>query len=116
MAITPKRLVAGTQLTSSWTLLYYASSSVLSATTKQLVVCNTDTVARTFHYAVTPLNSAPAPYDGTIMFNGVTLQPNETKLFGLTDVIPTGSYIQGKTGETGSGNYVTITVSGMENS
>ena len=111
--ITPKRLIAGTALTTAWAYPYQVPSTVLSATAKQLIVCNTDTVVRTFFYAVTLTTSAPTV--AQTMFNSVSLQANESKVFGLTDVIPSGSYIQCKAGEAGGGNIVSITVSGMEN-
>lgn len=111
--ITPKRLIAGTALTTSWVYPYQAPTTVLSATAKQLIVCNTDTVVRTFFYAVTTTTSAPTV--AQTIFNSVSLQANESKVFGLTDVIPSGSYIQCKAGEAGGGNIVSITVSGMEN-
>lgn len=116
MAITPKRLIAGSQLSTSWALYYTVPSSVISATAKQIVVCNTDTVPRTFYYAVTATSSAPGTdHDGTIMFHAVTMQANETKVIGLTDVMPTAYCIYAKAGEAGGGSYVTFTVSGMEN-
>ncbi len=111
--ITPRRLIAGTALTTSWAYPYQVPTAVLSATTKQLIVCNTDTVARTFYYAVTTTTSAPTV--AQTMFNAVSLQANETKVFGLTDVMPSGYYIQVKAGEAGGGDIVSITVSGMEN-
>jgi len=45
----------------------------------------------------------------------VSLQANESKVFGLTDVMPSGYFIQVKAGEAGGGNLVSLTVSGMEN-
>jgi len=111
--ITPRRLIVGSALTTSWAYLYQVPLTVLSATAKQLVVCNTDTVARTFYYAVTATTSAPTV--AQTMFNSVSLQANESKVFGLTDVMPSGYYIQVKAGEAGGGNLVSLTVSGMEN-
>jgi hypothetical protein len=111
--ITPRRLVAGYALTVSWAYPYLVPSSALSATAKQLVVCNTDAVVRTFYYAVTSTTSAPTV--AQTMFNAVSLQANESKVFGLTDVMSSGYYIQCKAGEAGGGDLVSITVSGMEN-
>lgn len=111
--ITPRRLIAGSALTVSWAYPYQVPTTVLSATAKQLIVCNTDTVVRTFYYAVTPTTGAPTV--AQTMFNAVSLQANESKVFGLTDVMPSGYYIQVKAGEAGGGDIVSMTVSGMEN-
>lgn len=109
-------MITGAALTTTWRNdLYNVAASTISATVKQMVVCNMDAVPRTFYYAVTSTSSAPAAYDPTIMFNAVTLQSHETKIFGMTDVVPSGWYLQAKVGEAGGGNYVSLTVSGMEN-
>ena len=110
--ITPKRLIVGSALTTSWAYPYQVPATVLTSTVKQLVVCNTDTVVRTFYYAVTTTTGAPSV--AQTLFNAVSLQANESKVFGLTDVVPSGSYIQVKAGEAGGGDLVSITVSGME--
>ena len=110
--ITPRRLITGSALTTSWAYPYLVPATVLSATVKQLIVCNTDTVVRTFFYAVTTTTGAPSV--AQTMFNAVSLQANESKVFGLTDVMAPGSYIQVKAGEAGGGNLVSLTVSGME--
>jgi hypothetical protein len=110
--ITPRRLIAGYALTTSWAYPYQVPAAVLSSTAKQLIVCNTDTVIRTFYYAVTATTGAPSV--AQTLFNAVTLQVNESKVFGLTDVMPAGYYIQCKAGEAGGGNLVSLSVSGME--
>lgn len=115
MALTPRRLVAGAALTNAWASLYTVPSSVVSVTTKQIVVTNQDTVARTFFYAVTPNSTDPVANSPYVMFYAVTLQPNSSKTIGLTDVMPTGYYIKGKSGETDTTRTVNITVSGYEN-
>lgn len=116
MAVTPKRLIAGAALTTSWSnALYNVPTTALSATAKQLIVCNQDTVPRTFFYAVTPNSTNPVANSPYVLFYSVTLQANETKVFGLTDVMAQGYYIQAKTGEADTTRTVNITVSGMEN-
>jgi len=110
--ITPKRLIVGSALTTSWAYPYQVPATVLTSTVKQLVVCNTDTVVRTFYYAVTTTTGAPSV--AQTLFNAVSLQANESKVFGLTDVVPSGYYIQAKVGEAGGGDLVSLTVSGME--
>lgn len=108
--ITPKRLVPGSTLTSTLVTYYTVATSVSNATAKQLIVCNTDTVSRTFTYNVIPQGGSASV--ANTLFNSVTIQPNETKIFGLTDVMPTGTFIQAK---ASADNVVSMTVSGMEN-
>lgn len=116
MAITPSRLIAGTAITTTWTELYNVPSTVLSATVKQLIVCNTDSIPRTLYYVVS--NSigelGPIENDPGSIFYKMTLQANETKIFGMTDVMGIGCSIYAKSGEEGNGNYITISASGME--
>ena len=108
--ITPRRLIPGITLTASLVTLYTVPSTSTSATTKQLIVCNTDVVARSFTYHVVPgAGTAGVP---TTMFSGVVLQAGESKVFGLTDVMPVGYFIQAKADVTA---VVSLTVSGMEN-
>lgn len=113
MAITPKRFVAGSALTTSWATYYTVPTSVITATTKQIILCNTDTVSRTAFVAVVPTGGSQSA--ANTIFNGVSLQAGETKIFGLTDVMPTSYFIQAKAGEAGGGDLVSMTVSGMEN-
>lgn len=108
--ITPKRLIDGTLLTDSYVKLYTVTAPVLTATAKMLAVCNTHTAAVTFHYQVRP--SGGADTIASTLFNAVTIQPNVTKLFGLTDIMPTNHEIHAKASVTG---VMSITVSGMEN-
>lgn len=108
--ISPKRLVPGTLLTASLTTLYTVPSSVLSATAKQMLICNTDTSARTVTVNVVPANGTASP--ANTIFDAISLQPKETKIFGLTDVLAVGGFIQAKADVT---DKVAITVSGMEN-
>ena len=110
MAVTPTRMIPGSLLTSSWATYYTTPAQASTATAKQLVVCNTDVTARYFSYAVIPVGqSQELRY---VMFNLVSLQANETKIFGMTDVMTPGYYIQAK---SDVGSVVTITLSGMEN-
>ena len=108
--ITPKRLVAGAALTNTLVTYYTTTAPVSSATTKQLLLCNTDTVARTFTMNVIP--PAGAASVSNTLFSAVTIQPGETKVFGLTDVMPVGYFLQAK---ADAGAVVSMTISGMEN-
>ena len=56
--------------------------------------CNTDiTTAYTFTIYTIPLAGSAA--DANTDFKAVTLQPGETKIFGRTDVLEVGNFIQG---------------------
>lgn len=110
MIITPKRLIDGSILTDAWATYYTVPSNVISATAKQMVVCNTDSSTRTFSYAVVKIGDTQGAKN--TMFNAVTLQANESKVFGLTDVMHTGYFIQAK---ADTASKVSLTVSGMEN-
>ena len=113
MAITPKRLIPGSALTTSYATYYTVPAGVLTTTVKQVVFCNQDTVSRTIYMCVIPSGGSEAAANR--VFNAVTLQANETKIFGLTDVMTLGMFIQAKTGEAGGGSLVSMTASGMEN-
>ncbi len=115
MAITPKRIIPGSALTTSYATYYTVPASVLTTTMKQLLLCNQDTVPRTVFLAIIPSGESTTPAASNIVLNSVSLQANETKIFGLTDVMPTGMFIRAKAGEAGGGNLVSITASGMEN-
>ena len=107
--LTPKRFIIGSALTGSYTALYTVPAAVTSATTKQIVVCNTDTNVQSFSLQV----RAPAGSDtvACTLFRDVSLQPKETKIFGMTDVLPSGYSIYAKASTT---DVISVTASGME--
>lgn len=107
--LNPKRLITGSTLTTSYVDYYQVPTAVTSAAVKQLVVCNTDTGIQSFSLQVRPTGGADSV--AYTLFNNVPLQPNESKVFGLTDVVPSGSSIYAKASVAG---LVSITASGME--
>jgi hypothetical protein len=108
--ITPKRLVHGIALANDYNdALYTVPTSVLSATVKQLIVCNTSAVGQTFSYQVRLVTEVSAV--SVTEFDSVSLATKETKIFGLTDVLPTGASIFAK---ASNGAVVSLTISGME--
>ena len=108
--ITPTRLINGVALTASLATYYTVPSTVLSATAKQLVVCNTDSVSHTFTYEVIPSGGTAGV--AATMFSSVTLQPHQTSIFGLTDVMAVGTFIQAS---ADTAAVVSLTLSGMVN-
>ena len=108
--ITPKRLIPGSALTNALVTYYTVSSAVISATMKQLIFCNTDTLSHSFTMNVIP--PAGAASVANTVFSAVVIQAGETKIFGLTENMPTGYFIQAK---ADVGAVVSMTASGMEN-
>lgn len=107
--LTPKRFVAGSALTDAYVALYTTPATITSATAKQLVVCNTDTNVQSFSLQVRSATGSDTV--ACTMFRDVSLQPKETKIFGVTDVLPVGYSIYAKASTT---DVISITVSGME--
>lgn len=109
MAYTEKRLVRGSALTGSLATYYTATAPVLKTIIKEITFCNTHTSA----VAVT-MNIIPAAGSAAVAnteFSAVTLQPGETKIFGRTDVMETGDFIQAF---ASTAAVVAFTVSGVE--
>ena len=93
MAYTEKRLVVGSLLTGSAATYYTVTAPVLKTIIKEMTFCNTDlTTAYSFTLYVVP--AAGTAGDANTEFKSVTLQPGETKVFGRTDVMEQGSFIQ----------------------
>jgi hypothetical protein len=91
---TEKRLVAGSLLTGSAATYYGPTAApIVKTIIKEMTFCNTDTVtAYTFTLYIVPAAGSAAP--ANMEFNAVTLQPGETKIFGRSDVMEVGSFIQ----------------------
>jgi hypothetical protein len=93
IAYTEKRLVPGSVLTASAATYYTVTAPVVLTIIKEMTFCNTDTAtAYTFTLYIVPAAGTAA--DANTEFKTVTLQPGETKVFGRTDVMPVGSFIQ----------------------
>jgi hypothetical protein len=94
MAYMEKRLVVGSLLGTVASTYYTVTAPVVKTVVKEMTFCNTDSsVAYTFTLHVVPLSGSAG--DANIEFKSVTLQPYETKIFGRTDVMELGSFIQG---------------------
>jgi hypothetical protein len=93
MAYTERRLVAGSLLSGSLVTYYTVTAPVTKTIIKEMVLCNTDaTTAYTFSLYIVP--SAGTAGDANAEFKVVTMQPGETKIFGRTDIMEVGSFIQ----------------------
>lgn len=109
-AYTEKRLVAGSLLTSSAATYYTATAPVAKTIIKEMTFCNTDlTTAYAFTLHIVPLGGSAAP--ANMEFNAVTLQPGETKVFGRSDVMEVGSFIQAFAGTNAK---IAFSCSGVE--
>jgi hypothetical protein len=110
MAYTERRLVAGSLLTGSAATYYTCTAPVTKTIIKEMTFCNTDvTTAYTFTLYIVPAAGTAA--DANTEFKAVTLQPGETKVFGRTDVMEVGSFIQGLASTT---NKIAFSCSGVE--
>jgi hypothetical protein len=93
MAYTEKRLVQGSLLTATAATYYTVSAPVKKTIIKEMTFCNIDTtVPYTFTLYIVPLSGTAG--DDNTEFKTVTLQPGETKIFGRSDVMEVGSFIQ----------------------
>lgn len=103
------RLIPGSVLTNA-VASYYTTPTSTIAILKQLTLCNTDVASRTVTLYIVP-NVGDAPATKDTVLSAVTMQPNETKIFGLTDVLPTGYTIKALASISG---VVAINASGVE--
>jgi hypothetical protein len=108
---TVKRLVPGSALTAAL-VTYYTVPAATSTIVKEIILCNTDVVARTvdIHFIPSAGTAAVANQilDGS---NNANLQAGETKMFNLSSVLPTGYFIQAV---ASSATVVSMNVSGIE--
>jgi hypothetical protein len=108
---TVKRLVAGSALTGALAT-YYTVAAATSAIVKEIILCNTDVVARTVDvHFIPPAGTAAVAnqiLDGSANAN---LQAGETKMFNLSSVLPTGYFIQAV---ASSAAVVSMNISGIE--
>jgi hypothetical protein len=110
MAFTEKRLVAGSLLTGTAATYYTVTAPVVKTIIKEMTFCNTDVAtAYTFTLYIVPLAGTAA--DANTEFKAVTLQPGETKIFGRTDVMELGSFIQAL---ASTASKIAFSVSGVE--
>ena len=95
-------------LTATLTTTLYTAPASTSTIIKEIVLCNTDTVARTV-----TIRAGASPATGVLstIINAVTIQPNETQIFTFSTVILTTHLI---TGGASSAAVVGCTISGVE--
>lgn len=106
--ITPKRLIAGSALTGSLAT-YYTTPAATTTIVKEIVLCNTDTAARTVDLHVIP--SAGSGAVANQILQDLALQAGETKIFSLSQVLPAGTFIQAL---ASTAAVVSINASGVE--
>jgi len=107
---TEKRLVVGSLLTASAATYYTCTAPVVKTIIKEITFCNTDTAtAYTFTFHIVPLAGTAAA--ANMEFNAVTLQPGETKIFGRSDVMEVGSFIQALASTNAK---IAMSISGVE--
>jgi len=106
--ITAKRLIPGSALTGSL-VTYYTVPPGTMTIIKEIIFCNTDTVARTISANIIPLSGSAAIANQ--IFDTYTLKASETKIFSLSSVMPSGSFLQAL---ASSAAVVSMNVSGYE--
>ena len=106
--ITAKRLVAGSALTAVLAT-YYTVPAATTTIIKEIWFCNTDTSARTVDAHIVP--SAGAAAVANQIFDGLVLQAGETKIYSLSSVLPSGTFLQVLASVAA---VVSINVSGVE--
>lgn len=106
--ITPKRLVAGSALTDSLAT-YYTSGTATTAIVKEITFCNTHTSAITVDMHIIPTGGSAAVANQ--IFQDLALQAGETKKFSVSEVMPSGSFIQASASTAAK---VSFSVSGVE--
>lgn len=108
---TEKKLIPGTLLLTSVTALYTCMSPATKTIVKEISICNTTSIAYTFTlYMVANGHVASNAY---AIFKTVTMQPNETKIFGLSSVLEVGDSISALASVS---NVLSISASGVERS
>lgn len=104
MAVTNKQLYLGTLTTTLTTNLYTVTTGA-TAIVKEILVSNNDSSARTF-----TLSYGTAASE-IMMFDAITIQAGETKLFGTATVLNSAQVIDGGASVN---SQVTIIISGVE--
>lgn len=108
MAVTVKELIPGTLLTASLVTLYTAPANT-TARANEILLCNTDTVARTVTVHIIPSGGSASA--ANTIFKAITVDASETRTLGLDQVFPAGSFVQAS---ADSASVVSIRLSGVE--
>jgi len=108
MAVNVKKLIPGTVLTASLVTLYTVPDNTRTRA-NELLICNTDTAARTF--TVNFVASGDTAAVKNTVFDAAPVGPGETLTLGLDQVLETGDFIQAL---ADSANVVSIRMSGVE--
>jgi hypothetical protein len=105
---TPKRIIAGSALTASLAT-YYTALTTYGTILKELMLVNTDSVARAVSVHIVPgAGTAGVP---TTVISAETLQPGEQRVYSLSTVLPLNSFIQAS---AATAAVVAISASGVE--
>lgn len=103
---TVKQLLAPTALSATTTTALYTVPASTKTIVKEILLCNTDTVART----VTMFFGSGTAADNTIL-SAITLQAGETRFVTLSSVLIAADKISGG---ASSASVVSCTISGVE--
>jgi len=106
--ITAKRLVPGSALTVAL-VTYYTVPASTTTIIKEIFFCNTAAIPITVDAYIVPLAGTAAVANQ--IFDTFILQAGETKIFSLSSVMPSGSFIQALASMAA---VVSMNVSGVE--
>ena len=108
---TEKRIIQGTLLTAQAVSMYVCVAPATKAIVKEIAICNTTDTPYTFSLYVVVSGQVVA--NQYAIFKAVAMQPNETKIFGLTTVLEVGDSIWAL---ASTANVLSISASGVERS
>lgn len=106
--VTAKRLIAGSALTGAL-VTYYTVPAAITTIVKELILCNTDVIVNTVVLHIIP--SAGSALVANQIFKNISLQAGETKIFGLSQVLSAGAFVQASASVAA---VVSLTISGVE--
>jgi hypothetical protein len=109
---TQTRLAGPTLLTGSFTNIYTVGSGETTIV-KQIIVCNTDSLERTFTLCLLKDGDTSVVEPDDVIFSAVALDPGETRLINLSLVMTYGTGGDAIYGKASQANEITITISGI---
>lgn len=108
MAVNIKKLIPGTTLTASLVTLYTVPDNTRTRA-NELLICNTDTAARTF--TINFIASGDTAAVNNTVFDAAPIGAGETLTLGLDQVLEAGDFVQAL---ADSAAVVSIRLSGVE--
>jgi hypothetical protein len=108
MAVNPKQMIANQTVGASTTTFYTVPANTI-ARVNELLLCNTDTAARTVTVYFVPAAGTAAA--ANTVLKDVVVAAGETRFFGLDQVLETGGFVQAA---ADAASVVAVRMSGLE--